>query len=157
MQDFSPLECRARTSLADMERGICHGKCQNCEQRFSHATEKGRRQCDIIGEMLARNDTEELYQCRRSTCRMWDILYRIERSLCHGPCNRCRSYDYTFKKEHAKYCYAPVTGRNNQVFSSSEAMAMDAHVRITLEQRVQETTITDSNEDDILASQCDNF
>ena len=37
------LECRARTSLADMERGICHGKCQDCEQRFSHATEEGRR------------------------------------------------------------------------------------------------------------------
>ena len=34
---------------------------------------------------------------------------------------------------------------------------MDAHVRITLEQRVQETTITDSNVDDMLASECDNF
>ena len=37
----------------------------------------------------------------------------------------------------------------DQQFSSSQAMAMDAHVRITLEQRVQETTITDSNVDDI--------
>ena len=36
-------------------------------------------------------------------------------------------------------------------------MAMDAHVRITLEQRVQETTITDCNVDDMLASECDNF
>ena len=43
----------------------------------------------------------------------------------------------------------------DQVFSSSQAMAMDAHVRITLEQRVQETTITDSNVDDMLASECD--
>ena len=45
----------------------------------------------------------------------------------------------------------------NQVFSSSQAMAIDAYVRITLEQRVQETTITDSNVDDMLASECDNF
>ena len=36
-------------------------------------------------------------------------------------------------------------------------MAMDAYVRITLEQRVQETTITESNVDDMLASECDNF
>ena len=36
-------------------------------------------------------------------------------------------------------------------------MAIDAHVRITLEQRVIETTITDSNVDDMLASECDNF
>ena len=36
-------------------------------------------------------------------------------------------------------------------------MVMDAHVRITLEQRVQETTITDSNVDDMLASVCDDF
>jgi hypothetical protein len=61
-----------------MERGICHGKCQDCEQRFSHATKKGRLQCDIIGEMLARNDSEDLYQCSRSTCCKWDILYKIE-------------------------------------------------------------------------------
>ena len=33
----------------------------------------------------------------------------------------------------------------DQLVSSSQAMAMDAHLRITLEQRVQETTITDSN------------
>ena len=46
---------------------------------------------------------------------------------------------------------------SNQQFSSSQAMTMDAHVRITLEQRVQETTITDSNVDDMLASECDNF
>ena len=37
------FECKAKTSRADMKRGICHGKCQDCEQRFSHATEKGRR------------------------------------------------------------------------------------------------------------------
>ena len=36
-------------------------------------------------------------------------------------------------------------------------MAMDAHVYITLEQRDIETTITDSNVDDMLASECDNF
>ena len=36
-------------------------------------------------------------------------------------------------------------------------MAMDAHVRISLEQRVLETTITDSNVNDMLASECDNF
>ena len=34
---------------------------------------------------------------------------------------------------------------------------MDVHVRITLEQSVIETTITDSNVDDMLASECDNF
>ena len=45
----------------------------------------------------------------------------------------------------------------DQQFSSSQAIAMNAHVRITLEQRVQETTITDSNVDDMLASECDNF
>jgi hypothetical protein len=45
----------------------------------------------------------------------------------------------------------------DQVFSSRQAMAMDAYVRITLEQRVIETTITDSNVDDMLASECDNF
>ena len=45
----------------------------------------------------------------------------------------------------------------DQQFSSNQAMAMDAHVRITLEQRVQETTITDSNVVDMLASECDNF
>ena len=45
----------------------------------------------------------------------------------------------------------------DQIFSSSQAMAMDANVRITLEQRVIETTITDSNVDDMLASECDNF
>ena len=45
----------------------------------------------------------------------------------------------------------------DQLVSSSQAMAMDAHVRITLEQRVLETTITDSNVDDMLASECDNF
>ena len=56
------LECRARTSRADMERGICHGKCLDCDQRFSHATEESRLQCDIIGEILARNDTEDQFQ-----------------------------------------------------------------------------------------------
>jgi hypothetical protein len=45
----------------------------------------------------------------------------------------------------------------DQIFSSSQAMAMDAHARITLEQRVIETTITDSNVDDMLALECDNF
>jgi hypothetical protein len=38
----------------------------------------------------------------------------------------------------------------DQVFSSSQAMAIDAHVRITLEKRVIETTITDSNVVDML-------
>jgi hypothetical protein len=36
-------------------------------------------------------------------------------------------------------------------------MATDADVRITLEQRVIETTITDSNVDDMLDSEYDNF
>jgi hypothetical protein len=61
------LECIARTSLADMERVICHGKCQNCKKRFLHATEKGGLQCVIIIKMLARKDTEDLYQCSRPT------------------------------------------------------------------------------------------
>ena len=37
----------------------------------------------------------------------------------------------------------------DKLVSSSQAMAMDAHVRITLEQRVRETTIADSNVDDM--------
>jgi hypothetical protein len=45
----------------------------------------------------------------------------------------------------------------DQVFASSQAVAIDAHVRMTLEQRVRETTITNSNVDDMLASECDNF
>jgi hypothetical protein len=96
-----------------MERGIYHGKCQDCEQRFSHATEKGRLQCDIIGEMLARNDSENLYQCSRPTCRKWDILFKIKRSLCHKPCTRCRSWNFKFKEDRGKVCYPPVSGRNN--------------------------------------------
>jgi hypothetical protein len=45
----------------------------------------------------------------------------------------------------------------DQVFSSIQAMAMDAYVRITLAQRVIETTITDSNVDVMLASEWNNF
>jgi hypothetical protein len=45
----------------------------------------------------------------------------------------------------------------DQIFSSSQAIAMDVHVRISLEQRVLETAITDSNVDDMLASECDIF
>jgi hypothetical protein len=45
----------------------------------------------------------------------------------------------------------------DQIFSSSQAIAMDAHVRITLVQRVIETTITDSNVDDMLDLECDNI
>jgi hypothetical protein len=45
----------------------------------------------------------------------------------------------------------------DQVFSSRQVMAIDAHKLITLEQRVRETTITDSNVDEMLASECDNF
>ena len=46
----------------------------------------------------------------------------------------------------------------DQLFSSSQAMAKDAHVRISLEQRVIKTTITDSNVDDMLVTdECDNF
>jgi hypothetical protein len=33
-------------------------------------------------------------------------------------------------------------------------MAMDAHVQITLEQRARETTLTDNNINDMLASEC---
>jgi hypothetical protein len=43
----------------------------------------------------------------------------------------------------------------NKLFSSSQAMTMDAHARTTLEQRVRETTITDGNVDDMLALECD--
>jgi hypothetical protein len=58
------LDYRERTSLADMEKGICHGKCEDCEQRFLHETKEGRLQCDIISQMLARKDREDLFQCR---------------------------------------------------------------------------------------------
>jgi hypothetical protein len=91
-----------------MIREICHSKCMDCERRFSHVSELAQMQCNIIGELLVRSEREILFQCDEPSCKRYDKLGIVTRGLCHGPCKRCRSFEYRSEKEQRKYCYLPV-------------------------------------------------